>query len=143
MRKTDGRSKDDAPSMHGYSLRSDFTRRECMKLAASASAIAFAPGSMRGVQPSRAAASSAPGEALPPEWTGHNRKLGEYFRDNGYPAYEPHPRYLGELTGSWYEIGRQYGERAGDLTWAKPATIAPNTMCPRNHPYAPCWPNLT
>ncbi len=115
MRKTDGRSKDDALSMHGYSLRSDLTRRECMKLAASASAIALTPGSMRGVQPTRTASSSAPGEALPPEWTGHNRKLGEYFRDNGYPAYEPHPRYLGELSGSWYEIGRQYGERAGDL----------------------------
>jgi hypothetical protein len=51
----------------------------------------------------------------PPEWTGNNRKLGEYFLAQGYPAYEPHPRYLGELHGSWSQIGRQYGERAGDL----------------------------
>jgi hypothetical protein len=29
--------------------------------------------------------------------------------------YEPHARYLGELSGSWGEIGEQYGERAGDL----------------------------
>ena len=46
---------------------------------------------------------------------GHNRKLGEYFLAPGYPAYDPHPRYLGELHGSWSQIGRQYGERAGDL----------------------------
>jgi hypothetical protein len=54
-------------------------------------------------------------DRTPPEWTGHNRKLGEYFLAHGYPAYEPHPRYLGELRGTWYQIGRQYGERAGDL----------------------------
>jgi len=26
-----------------------------------------------------------------------------------------HARYLGELKGSWYDIGKQYGEKAGDL----------------------------
>ena len=51
----------------------------------------------------------------PSEWTGHNRKLGEYFLAQGYPAYDQHPRYLGELHGSWSQIGKQYGERAGDL----------------------------
>ena len=54
-------------------------------------------------------------QTTPPEWTGRNRNLGKYFLENGYPAYEPHPRYLGELHGTWYQMGRQYGERAGDL----------------------------
>ncbi len=51
----------------------------------------------------------------PHEWTGHNSRLAQYHRAEGYPAYDPHPRYLGELRGSWRQIGRQYGERAGDL----------------------------
>jgi len=54
-------------------------------------------------------------EHYPPEWTGHNQRLGDYHVAAGYPAYEPHPRYLGELRGSWWQIGQQYGERAGDL----------------------------
>jgi hypothetical protein len=41
--------------------------------------------------------------------------LSQYDLAPGYPAYQPHPRYLGELKGSWHDIGRQYGERAGDL----------------------------
>ncbi|MCR4425258.1 MAG: hypothetical protein NUW23_03570 [Firmicutes bacterium] len=27
----------------------------------------------------------------------------------------PHARYIGDLTGTWKEMGIQYGERAGDL----------------------------
>lgn len=52
---------------------------------------------------------------IPSAWTGHNSRLAQYYVAPGYPAYEAHPRYLGELSGSWHEIGRQYGERAGDL----------------------------
>jgi hypothetical protein len=51
----------------------------------------------------------------PSQWTGHNTRLDKYFVAPGYPAFGPHPRYLGELKGTWYEIGKQYGEKAGDL----------------------------
>lgn len=52
---------------------------------------------------------------IPSSWTGHNTHLSQYYVAPGYPPYDPHPRYLGELKGSWYQMGRQYGERAGDL----------------------------
>src|SRR5436190_37074 len=52
---------------------------------------------------------------IPSTWTGTNANLKYYSVYPGYPSYEPHARYLGELTGSWSEIGVQYGERAGDL----------------------------
>jgi hypothetical protein len=52
---------------------------------------------------------------IPSTWTGYNSRLAQHYVAPGYPAYEPHPRYLGELSGSWHEIGRQYGEKAGDL----------------------------
>lgn len=53
--------------------------------------------------------------ATPRGWTGRNRMIADYYVAPGYPAYATHPRYLGELRGSWPEIGEQYGERAGDL----------------------------
>ncbi len=56
--------------------------------------------------------------AYPPTpswWTGYNKNLGQYYLKTGYPAYPAHPRYLGELSGSWYQIGYQYGDKAGDL----------------------------
>jgi hypothetical protein len=52
---------------------------------------------------------------IPSNWTGSNPSLKYYSLYPGYPAYDPHPRYLGELSGSWKEIGEQYGKRAGDL----------------------------
>ncbi len=51
----------------------------------------------------------------PSWWTGHNKNLASYYVQPGYPAYDAHPRYLGVLKGSWYEIGQQYGQKAGDL----------------------------
>lgn len=51
----------------------------------------------------------------PASWTGSNDVLQNYFVYWGYPRYETHPRYLGVLSGSWREIGVQYGQRAGDL----------------------------
>lgn len=56
--------------------------------------------------------------AVPPTpswWTGYNKNLSQYYVAPGYPRYDAHPRYLGVLRGSWYEIGKQYGEKAGDL----------------------------
>src|SRR5437867_1651639 len=52
---------------------------------------------------------------IPSSWTGSNANLKYYSLYPGYPKYDPHPRYLGELSGSWREIGEQYGKRAGDL----------------------------
>ena len=33
----------------------------------------------------------------------------------GHPPYDPRARFLGELRGSWYDIGQQIGEKSGDL----------------------------
>lgn len=63
-------------------------------------------------QPPRAKACYPP---TPSWWTGHNANLNQYYVAPGYPAYDAHPRYLGELKGSWHDIGMQYGARAGDL----------------------------
>ena len=98
------------------STTSGLTRRECIKLTASLGAIAISPEPLKalGIFPPTPQPVSIPYDT-PAEWTGHNGKLDQYFRPEGYPAYDAHPRYLGELHGSWYQIGRQYGERAGDL----------------------------
>jgi hypothetical protein len=74
---------------------SKITRRECFKLAASAGAMALTHASVRGFPLSVAVPTAAGKATTPPEWTGKNRKLGEYFLEHGYPAYEPHPRYIG------------------------------------------------
>ena len=91
------------------------TRREWIKLAASAGATVFSADSLKALRTSAAPPSTAKMRSTPPEWTGRNQKIGDYYLAPGYPAYEPHARYLGELQGSWYQIGRQYAERAGDL----------------------------
>ena len=115
MRKASSGREEHAIEAHRSSGRSEVTRRECLKLAASASAMALAPEPLRGISLSAPVQTSVRRAATPPEWTGHNEKLAEYFLEQGYPPYEPHPRYLGELSGSWRQMGRQYGERAGDL----------------------------
>jgi hypothetical protein len=51
----------------------------------------------------------------PLTWTGYNKNLSAYFVYWGYPSYSAHPRFLGTLTGSWRQIGEQYGRGAGDL----------------------------
>ena len=33
----------------------------------------------------------------------------------GHPHYTPRSRFLGELSGDWYDIGHQVGAKAGDL----------------------------
>lgn len=103
---------------HGNKLN----RRELIRVAASASAVAAI-----GVRasPAWSASSSPPARepslstksfrSDPPEWTGRNTQLDKYWLAAGYPPYESHPRYLGELAGSWHQIGKQYGERAADL----------------------------
>ena len=40
----------------------------------------------------------------------------QYYQvSEGHPPYAPRARFLGELAGSWYEIGHQIGTKAGDL----------------------------
>ncbi len=117
--KTNGPSENETPASPDAS---GLSRRAWMKLAASAAATAFVPP--EALEAWQAVSTPPPGLAprrfagpgqYPPEWTGYNRRLGDYHVAEGYPSYEPHPRYLGELRGSWWEMGRQYGERAGDL----------------------------
>lgn len=76
---------------------------------------AIAIFSLLTVRPSGAGATERVSRATPASWTGSNPNLKYYSRAPGYPEFEPHPRYLGELSGSWREIGEQYGQRAGDL----------------------------
>jgi len=108
-------SEQNASGIDRRSASSELTRRDCVKLTASAGAMTLAPGPLRRFPLSTPSQIDARKQTTPPEWTGRNTKLGEYFLESGYPAYEPHPRYLGELRGTWYQMGRQYGERAGDL----------------------------
>jgi hypothetical protein len=40
----------------------------------------------------------------------------QYYQvSQGHPHYETHSRFLGKLTGSWYDIGYQIGIKSGDL----------------------------
>lgn len=48
-------------------------------------------------------------------WTGYNKAIDDYYLRPGYPKYSTHARWIGDLSGTWYEMGVQYGERAGDL----------------------------
>ncbi len=100
---------------HQQNTTTAFTRREWIKLAASAGSMAFSAGGLRAMSTAAMPPPAATAPGTPAQWTGRNRKLDGYYVAPHYPAYEPHPRYLGELHGSWYQIGRQYGERAGDL----------------------------
>jgi hypothetical protein len=108
-------AKDSADRFDRSNAASGLSRRAWLKLAASAGAMALSADPLQSLALSAKPTTAAAKYPAPPEWTGHNRKLGEYSLAQGYPAYEPHPRYLGELHGSWSQIGRQYGERAGDL----------------------------
>lgn len=46
---------------------------------------------------------------------GYGTRVQYYIVPDGYPPYESRTRFLGTLEGTWYEMGVQYGERAGDL----------------------------
>jgi len=47
--------------------------------------------------------------------SGGNPCTKNYTVSPGHPTYEPRARFLGELSGSWFEIGEQVGSQAGDL----------------------------
>jgi len=44
-----------------------------------------------------------------------NPCASRYSVSPDHPPYEPRSRFLGELSGSWYDIGHQIGSGAGDL----------------------------
>jgi len=47
---------------------------------------------------------------------GSGNPCARYYQVSpGHPPYAPRSRFLGKLSGSWYEIGRQVGAQAGDL----------------------------
>ena len=51
---------------------------------------------------------------LQPE-SGFGSQVANYPVPEGFPPYESRTRYIGNLRGTWYEMGVQYGNRAGDL----------------------------
>jgi len=47
---------------------------------------------------------------------GRNVQAHRYVHSKGYPPFPDRARFIGALTGSWYEIGVQFGQRSGDET---------------------------
>ena len=47
---------------------------------------------------------------------GRNIEAHKYFRPEGYPEYPDITKFIGTLKGDWYEMGKQFGERAGEST---------------------------
>ena len=46
---------------------------------------------------------------------GYGGQVASYPVPEGFPPFESTTRYIGNLRGSWYEMGVQYGNRASDL----------------------------
>lgn len=46
---------------------------------------------------------------------GYNPRAKYYEVPEGFPAVDSRVRFIGNLRGTWREMGTQYGERAGDL----------------------------
>jgi hypothetical protein len=47
--------------------------------------------------------------------SGYGTRVASYPVPEGFPPFESRVRYIGNLRGSWKEMGIQYGRRAGDL----------------------------
>ncbi len=47
--------------------------------------------------------------------SGYGGQIANYPVPDGYPNFESRTRYIGNLSGTWYEMGTQYGRRANDL----------------------------
>lgn len=58
---------------------------------------------------------SAGDKEYPSSGPGYNTALPLVPVPAGYPPLPSAARFLGELKGSWHDIGKQYGARAGDL----------------------------
>jgi hypothetical protein len=46
---------------------------------------------------------------------GRNPRMKYYDVPDGFPKFDSRVRFIGDIRGTWSEMGRQYGERAGDL----------------------------
>jgi hypothetical protein len=46
---------------------------------------------------------------------GYATRIQDYKLPEGFPKYETRTRFLGNLRGTWYEMGLQYGRRAADM----------------------------
>lgn len=46
---------------------------------------------------------------------GRNIEAYGYVHSSGYPPFPDRAKFLGTLTGSWYEMGKKFGARSGDL----------------------------
>jgi len=46
---------------------------------------------------------------------GYGTRVQEYKVPEGFPQFEVRTRFIGNIRGTWYEMGLQYGKRAGDL----------------------------
>ena len=45
---------------------------------------------------------------------GRNVMADRYVHSEGYPPFPNRTRFIGTLTGDWYEMGLQFGSRSGD-----------------------------
>jgi len=44
-----------------------------------------------------------------------NVAVDKYIVPEGFPKIPPHARFIGNIKGTWYEMGLQLGEKSGDL----------------------------
>ena len=47
---------------------------------------------------------------------GRNVEAYRYAHTEGYPPFPDRVKFISALTGSWYNMGVQYGKRSGDAT---------------------------
>lgn len=48
-------------------------------------------------------------------WPGYGSRIQYYAVPKGYPPYSDRVRFIGQIRGTWHEMGVQYGRKAGDL----------------------------
>jgi hypothetical protein len=47
---------------------------------------------------------------------GRNIEAYKYTHSDGYPPFPDRANFVGTLQGNWYQMGKQFGERAGEAT---------------------------
>jgi len=53
------------------------------------------------------------GEYIP---GGRNIEAYQYEHDENYPPFPDKANFIGTLSGDWYQMGKQFGKRAGEAT---------------------------
>jgi len=59
---------------------------------------------------------SAPGKVGTYYPGGRNIEASQYSHVEGFPPFPDRVSFVGELSGGWREMGRQFGERVGEST---------------------------